>query len=151
MTRKGWLLAPALTMACAAPANDTSRVDATLKCAQLYEVKKEKYWRDEIGQNKYIFSAELNTCLALNIYNNFDTGSYFAMVIDMVSDKTLLFYTDVPQGTLVDGDSVTTCEKRAVSLEYQRTGKEISDSGCDKFTLMNEMFTQVRAFGFDVQ
>ena len=127
-----------------------SAVDETLKCAQLYELKKGKYWGDEIGQSKYIFNKDLNTCLALNIYNNFQTKDYFAMVMDMSNDKSLLYYSDKQKGFYVEGDQRIDCKNSYVYFEYLKNGKEIKDYGCEKYGLMDRMFEQVRAFGFEV-
>ena len=125
-----------------------STVEATLHCAQLYEFKKQQYWGDSVGNNKYIFNTSLNTCLALNIYNDSQAGRYFAMVIDMTDDETLLYYSDDLKGAIVDGDTVTKCENRAVHLSYTTNGREIKEAGCDRFDLWDKMFEQVKSFGF---
>jgi hypothetical protein len=127
-----------------------SVVDQTLKCAQLYELKKDKYWGDEIGQSKYIFNRNLNTCLALNIYNNSETKDYFAMVMDMSNDKFLLYYSDTRKGFYVEGDQRIDCKNSYIYFEYLKNGKEVKDYGCEKYSLMDRMFEQIRAFGFEV-
>jgi hypothetical protein len=128
----------------------TSIVDDTLKCAQLYDLKKGTYWRDEIGQSKYIFNKDLNTCLALNIFHNSQTKDYFAMVMDMSTDKSLLSYSDRQKGFYVDGDQRIDCKISYVYFEYLKNGKTVKDYGCEKYGLMDKMFDQVRAFGFEV-
>lgn len=129
---------------------NANTVGAAIQCAQLYELKKQRYWGDEVGNNKYMFSSALNTCLALNIYNNFQTKSYFAMVIDMSTDKTLLYYSDDPKGVLADGEKVITCDKRAIHLSYTLNGREVKESGCERFDLMDKMFERVKALGFEL-
>jgi len=124
-------------------------VESTLQCAQLYDLKKARYWGDEVGNDKYAFNESLNTCLALNIHLNYETGRYFAMVIDVVSDRTLLYYSDDPSGTIVDGQQVITCENRAVHLSYSANEKEIKEAGCDRYDLMDRMLERVRALGFE--
>ena len=130
--------------------NSVSIIDETLNCARLYELKKSKYWGDEIGQSKYIFNKDMNTCLALNIYNNFRTKDYFAMVMDMTNDKTFLYYSDKQKGFYVEGDQRVDCKNSYVYFEYIKMGKEVKDYGCEKYALMDRMFEQVRAFGFEV-
>ncbi len=125
-------------------------VDKTLKCTQLYELKKDKYWENEIGQSKSIFSKALGTCLALNIYNNSYTKNYYAMVIDMSNDKTLLYYSDKRNGFYYEGDQKVSCENSYIYFEYIQSGKTIKNYGCEKFGLMDDMFKEIRAFGFDV-
>jgi hypothetical protein len=130
--------------------DNRSTVDDTLKCAQLYELKKDRYWNNEIGNSKYIFNKKLNTCLALNIYNDFETKNYFAMIMDMSDDKIILYYTDKQKGFYVKEDGSADCKNSYVSFEYLKNEKEIKDSGCDKYVLMDEMFEQVRELGFEI-
>ncbi len=130
--------------------NTASVVDETLKCAQLYELKKGKYWGDEIGQSKYIFNKDLSTCLALNIYNNFQTEDYFAMVMDMSNDKSLLYYSYDPKGFYIEGDQLIHCKNAYMYFEYLKNGKEVNEYGCEKSGLMYKMFEQVKSFGFEI-
>lgn len=125
-------------------------IEATLQCAQLYELKKERYWGRNIGNNKYLFSRDLNTCLALNIHNDSDAGRYFAMVLDMVTDKSLLYLSNEREGELADGDKVTKCPERAMYLSYFVDGTEVKEFGCDRHDLMDKMFERVKAFGFEL-
>ena len=85
-------------------------ISNTLKCNELYEFKKTKYWGNEIGQSKTIYNEDLNTCLALNIYNNFDTEEYFAMIMDMSDDSILMYYSSDPQGLFFDDDQKIKCK-----------------------------------------
>lgn len=121
-------------------------VDMTLKCNQLYEAKKEKYWGDEIGQSKSIFNQKLNTCLALNIRNNSTTGEYLAMVIDMKNDKTMLYYSDQKGGNYVENSNLKECKNSYVFLQYDN----IKEYGCEKYELLEKMFAQVKNYGFTV-
>lgn len=125
-------------------------VDETLKCTQLYELKKAKYWGDKIGQSKSIFNKNLNTCLALNIYNDPITKKYFGMVIDTANDKTILYYDYEPKGFYIEGDKRILCENSYMYFEYLKNKNKIKDYGCEKSDLMYKMFEQVRAFGFEV-
>lgn len=130
-----------------------SVIDESLKCTQLYELKKAKYWNNEIGQSKSIFNKDLNTCLALNIYNNPISKKYFGMVMDMSNDKTLLYYSSTPNGFYFEGESGNkkiTCEYSYDYLEYLKSGEEVKEYGCEKTDLLDKMFTQIRGFGFEV-
>lgn len=130
--------------------NSDSIIDKTLKCAQLYEIKKGKYWGDEIGQSKYLFNKDLNTCLALNIYYNPQTKDYFAMVMDMSIDKSILYYDSEQKGFYVEGGKRIDCKYSYNYLKYLKNGKEVRDYGCEKYNLMDKMFDRVRDFGFEV-
>lgn len=137
--------------------NDT--VGNTLKCNELYELKKSKYWGDEIGQSKAVYNSKLDTCLALNMYNDFDTKKYFAMVMDMSDDSTLMYYSSDPQGLYFEGDQKITCEENYIYFEFVQNGKEVKEYGCDtdeegmltdKFGLFDKMIEKVRDFDFKV-
>lgn len=125
-------------------------VDKTLQCNQLYELKKVKYWDGEIGQSKTIFSRDLNTCLAFNLYNNPQTKEYTGMVMDMENDKALVYYNSVPQGTYLQGEKEISCEYTHDYLKYTRNGKTITDKGCEKSALFDKMFEEIRNYGFSV-
>ena len=74
---------------------NTSRgnsIEKTISCNQLFETKQEKYFAGTIGNSKTIYSAKLDTCLALNIYNSSQDQRYYIIVIDMTTDKTLLYF-----------------------------------------------------------
>ncbi len=140
-------------------ATNISTVDNTLKCNELYELKKTKYWGDDIGQSKAIYNSKLDTCLALNIYNDFDTEKYFAMVMDMSDDSTLMYYSSTPQGFYFEDDRKITCENNYIYFEFIQNGKENKEYGCDtdkegmltdKFGLFDKMFEKVRDFDFKV-
>jgi len=122
----------------------------SLNCAQLYELKKQRYWRDEIGQSKSVFSEELDTCLALNIYSDPISKNYFAMVIDTTNDETLLYYSDKQKGFYFEEEKRIDCPQSYVFLESQRKGTEMKDYGCERYELMDKMFDEVEAFGFKV-
>ena len=143
------------------PKTNTSvdTVRNTLKCNELYELKKTKYWGDDIGQSKAIYNSKLDTCLSLNMYNDFDTEKYFAMVMDMSDDSTLMYYSSTPQGFYVEGDERITCQDNYIYFEFVQNGKEIKEYGCDtdeegmltdKFGLFDKMFEKVRDFDFKV-
>jgi len=121
-----------------------------LKCEQLYSYRKLKYWGDEIGNDKVLFNADLNTCLAMNVLYRFSLdGRYWVMVLDMGSDKTLLYYKDIKGGTLVDSNgAVTTCSGRAVEYTYVEGSDEKSASGCDRDDLMKPMMERIESYGF---
>ena len=125
-------------------------VSNTLKCNELYELKKSKYWNTEIGQSKAIYNTDLNTCLALNIYNNFDTKKYFATVIDMSDDSTLMYYNFTPEGFYFEDDKKITCEYGYDFFEFVQNGKKIKEYGCEEFGLFDDMFEKVRSYGFKV-
>ena len=134
-------------------------VNNTLKCNELYELKKSKYWGDEIGQSKAIYNSDLNTCLALNIYNNFDAEEYFGMVIDMSDDSTLMHYSSTPEGFYFKGDQKITCKENYIYFEFVQNGEKIKEYGCDldnegeltdEFLLFDKMFEKIRGYGFKV-
>ena len=134
-------------------------ISNTLKCNELYELKKTKYWGNEIGQSKTIYNEDLNTCLALNIYNNFDTEEYFAMIIDMSDDSILMHYSSTPQGLYFEGDQKIKCKENYIYFEFVQNGKTVKEYGCDlddegqltdKFGLFDKMFEKVRDFDFKV-
>jgi len=113
-------------------ATSADTVGNTLKCNELYEIKKTKYWGDEIGQSKAIWNKDLNTCLAMNMYseamNKFDgTDKYFAMVMDMSDDSTLMYYSSTPQGFYVEGDKRVTCEENYIYFEFVQNGKTVKE------------------------
>jgi hypothetical protein len=125
-------------------------IDETLKCSQLYELKKTRYWGQNIGQSKALFSTKLNTCLAVNINNNTDAGEYFAMVVDMATDKTLLYYNDTQKGFYFQGDIRIDCKNSYVYFEYFNKTKKINEYGCEKYDLMDKMFEKIRSYGFEI-
>jgi hypothetical protein len=138
---------------------NSNTIGNTLKCNQLYELKKSKYWGNDIGQSKAIYNSKLDTCLALNIYNDFDTEKYFAMIIDMSDDSTLMYYSANPQGFYVEGDEKITCQDNYIFFEFVQNGKENKEYGCDsdekgtltdEFDLFDKMFEKVRDFDFKV-
>lgn len=137
----------------------TDTVSNTLKCNELYELKKTKYWGNDIGQSKTIYNSKLDTCLALNIYNDSDTKKYFAMVMDMADDSTLMYYNSSPQGFYFEGNDKITCQDNYIYFEFVQNGKEVKEYGCDtdeegvltdKFGLFDKMFEKVRDFDFKV-
>lgn len=137
----------------------TDAISNTLKCNELYELKKSKYWGNEIGQNKAIYNSDLNTCLALNIYNNFDTEEYYGMVIDMLDDSILMRYNSTPKGFYFEDDQKITCDESYIYFEFIQNGKEIKEYGCDidgkgeltdNFLLFDKMFEEVKGYGFVV-
>ena len=128
----------------------TDAISNTLKCNELYELKKSKYWGNEIGQSKYIFNNNLNTCLAYNIYNDFDKNEYFAMIMDMTNDKTLLYYNETDEGEYFEDDKKVKCEITYNYLEYDDNSKKVTKYGCEKYSLMDEMFEKIRSYGFVV-
>ncbi len=132
--------------------NDTS-VENTLRCNQLYELKKEQYWGENIGQSKVIYSRKLNTCLAYNLYSrpidSPGTETYFGMLKDMGDDKTLLYYTNDKGGGFVNGEKVT-CERSFDYIQYSEGGQEVEQYGCDEFGLFDKMFEIIRSYGFEV-
>lgn len=138
---------------------NTDTVGNTLKCNELYKLKKTKYWNNEIGQSKAIYNSDLDTCLALNMYNDFDTKKYFAMVIDMSDDSTLMYYSSNPQGFYFEDDQKITCKENYIYFEFVQNGKTVKEYGCDtdnegmltdKFGLFNKMFEKARDFDFKV-
>jgi hypothetical protein len=99
-------------------------VDQTIKCEQLLQLKKSRYFGDENGQMRSIYNPQLKTCLAMNIYNNPVTGQYYGMVLDMQNDKTLYYYS-VNKGELVDsksGDSMYDMAAKIRSYGFEVTG-----------------------------
>ena len=53
-------------------------VDETLKCNQLLDIKKTKYfadWRIKDGRSEAVFNKNLDSCLALNTYSS--SGAVF--------------------------------------------------------------------------
>lgn len=138
---------------------NSDTVGNSLKCNELYELKKSKYWGNEIGQSKAIYNKDLNSCLALNIYNNFDTKEYFATVMDMSDDSTLMHYSSTPQGFYFEGDKKIICKENYIFFEFVQNGKTTKEYGCDldengqltnKFGLFDKMFGKVRDFGFKI-
>ena len=134
-------------------------ISNTLKCNELYELKKTKYWGNKIGQSKTIYNEDLNACLALNIYNNFDTEEYFAIIIDMSDDLVLMHYSSAPQGFYFEGDEKVTCKENYIYFEFVQNGKTVKKYGCDlddegqltdKFGFFDKMFEKIRDFGFKV-
>jgi len=128
-------------------------VGNTLKCAQLYEMKKTKYWGREIGQSRSLYSERLNTCLALNVYSDVEAqeGKYFMSVIDMSDDKDLLNYSETVKGFYFQDDRRINCAITYNHLKYQKeNGEQFLEYGCDKLKLMDESFAQIRRLGFKV-
>ncbi|MBU1017983.1 hypothetical protein KKA33_03060 [Patescibacteria group bacterium] len=125
-------------------------VEATIKCEELLEKKQEKYFGSEIGQMKTTFNTDLNTCLVFNIYNNSSAGHYYGMVKDLVSDKTLLYYSSDTQGPYFrDGESID-CEHQFDNLEYLDGDKKKEEYGCERYDLMEKMFEIIQSYGFEV-
>jgi len=126
-------------------------ITETKSCLEIFEKKKDRYFKGEIGQYGVIFNEKLNTCLVFNIYKNFTTEEYYAMVIDMITDKTLLYYDDTPKGFYFDenGNQVT-CDYKYIYFSYLEDGKEIKKYGCEKYELLDEMFAKIKSFGFEV-
>lgn len=128
-------------------------VNEALTCTQLYELKKVIYWKDEIGQSSSIFNKDLNTCLAVNLYNNTLNEHYFGMVIDMSNDKTLLYYSSTPKGYYFEGensDKKITCDSSYDYLEYLENGVEKKEYGCEKYEVFEKMFMLIKSFGFEI-
>lgn len=121
-----------------------------LKCEQLYESRKSKYWGNEIGNDKVHFNAELNTCLAMNVLNRFSSeGRYWAKVLDMGSDRILLSYSDTRGGAIVGtSGAVTLCPGRAVEYSYVDGSQTRSASGCDRDDLIKPMMERIESYGF---
>jgi hypothetical protein len=140
-------------------ANNTDVIGNILKCNELYELKKIGYWDDEIGQSKTIYNEDLDTCLALNIYNNFQTDEYFAMIMDMSDDSIIMYYSSTPQGFYVEGDERITCKENYIYFKFVQNGKTVKEYGCDtdeegiiadQFGLFDKMLEKVRSFGFKI-
>lgn len=140
-------------------ASSTDIIGNTLKCEELYELKKIKYWGEEIGQDKAIYNENLNTCLALNVYDDFQTKKFFAMIIDMSDDSTLMYYNSTPQGIYFENNEKIICEDNYVYFEFTQDGKLIKEYGCDsdeegrltdKFELLDKMFEKIRDFDFKI-
>lgn len=120
-----------------------------LECEQLNTFNKAKYWGEEVGNDRVLFSRSLGTCLALNMYNDPSSGRYWAMVIDMATDTTPLHYTDMAGGTISNqAGSVTTCSGRAVDYRYLEGGRESIENGCDRTDLMGPMLARIESLGF---
>lgn len=59
---------------CLVGVNKKGDINNDLICNQLYELKKEKYFKDEIGQSKAMYSKKLDTCIAYNLCSDFCHG-----------------------------------------------------------------------------
>jgi hypothetical protein len=134
-------------------------ISSDLACTQLYELKKEKYWGEKIGQSKAIYNSKLDSCLALNMYSDFDTDEYFATVINMSNDSTLLDYSSKPKGFYFEGDKKNVCQNDYVYFEHLKNNKEVKEYGCttdnngnltDNLYLFDKMLEEVRSYGFKV-
>jgi len=68
----------------------------TLECLELWGLKKERYFGEEIGNYRVIYNKELDTCLVGNIYDQkMNTGygdKYFIFVMDLITDEVLFSY-----------------------------------------------------------
>jgi len=134
-------------------------VSNTLRCNELYELKKLKYWGNNIGQSKAIYSNTLDTCLALNMHMDFDTKKYFAMVLDMSNDSTLMYYSSDPQGFYFEGDKRITCKQNYIYFKFMQNGEKVKEYGCElndkeeftgNFFLFDKMLEKVRSYGFKI-
>ena len=128
----------------------TDMAGNALKCNELYELKKTKYWEEEIGQSKAIYNTDLNACLALNMYFDFDTDKYFASVINMLDDSSLMRYSSTPKGFYFEEDEKIICENEYDFFEFTQNGKEIREYGCEKIELFDDMINKARSYGFTV-
>ena len=128
--------------------SDVNLVEQTLLCGQLYELKKEDYWGQQIGQNQYIFNEDLRACLAANIYYDPYTSDLFRMVINMTNDETLLYYLQDRTAATARG-----CEQMWVSLRYIDGEEEISRSECDDpmMELRAEASDVINELGFNMR
>lgn len=88
--------------------NSESIATKTLECLELWDKKKDRLFKNEIGNYRVIFNSKLNTCLAGNIYSQkMNTGEgdkYFIFVIDLITDETLLSY--LTHGDEMEDDGV---------------------------------------------
>jgi|SRR3990167_5451173 len=124
-------------------------VSETAECNGLFEMKKAKYWNEEIGQYNAIYSPSLKTCLALNIYYNSQTKDYLANVVDMSNDKTLLYYSDDYGGYYVEGDKRINCSNSyATYFKHINNGNEEVEQGCERHDLLYKMFERIEGYGF---
>lgn len=144
--------------------NTTNVVSAELECQQLLELKKGQYFGNDLGQYKAVYNKNLNTCLAVNLYWDSETDEYSALLKDMISDETLLFYRSVLFGHYNQGDERIDCkavndmDNNMVYYEYLENGEKVKLVGCDLysngeinkeiFSLFDEMFKKVRSYGF---
>lgn len=126
-------------------------IENTLKCSQLYEMKKTGYWDDKIGKNGVLFNQRLDTCLTFNIYNDSPSRDYIeARVIDMSNDAMLLSYYDEGKGFYHEGEKLIVCDTAYARLGYIENGKKIEKNGClEKIDLLSEMQQRIKDFGFN--
>ena len=137
-----------------------SVVDETLKCNQLLNIKKTKYfadWRIKDGRSEAIFNKKLNSCLALNTYASagavFDNlGDNLVDIINLENDENLLFYHSTPKGSYIkveNGEPQNiTCNSSYIYFEYAKNGDKVKDDGCERYDLTDKMSEQVKGFGF---
>lgn len=125
-----------------------SGTDKNLKCTQLYELKKNKYWEWEIGQSNAIFNWALNSCFAYNIYNNPNTHYYFAAVVNIETDEIRLYYSSEEPG--FDTKTHKTCANNYQFFSYIQNNEKIIESWCDRLDLLDKMFSEIRKYGFVV-
>ena len=117
-----------------------------LLCGQLYELKKEQYWGNKVGQNRYLYNQELGSCLAANIFTDFNTNDFDFMVINMTNDATLLYYRENPIAA-----NAHECDEVWVSLSYKDKGEKVRQSGCDDWNLRSKASEIVSELGFNMR
>jgi hypothetical protein len=126
-------------------------IDVTIKCEELYNIKKERYWGDELGQSKTVYNEEMDTCLALNIYNDFEADSYFASIKNLQNDANILWYSEDTPGFYYDEDGKKVeCEYSYTYFEYLEDNEEKLEYGCEQYGLFDKMFEKIRSYGFVV-
>lgn len=123
--------------------NSISVVDQTSKCLGIFEKKKDKYISPNNVRQDIIFNEKLNTCLIF--IQNFRQEETEMVVVDMLKDKTLLFYSDEQKGLSTDSER---CENSSLFLMYFENGKKVVKEGCEKWELTDEMREKINSFGF---
>ncbi|MFA6436529.1 MAG: hypothetical protein WCW30_05365 [Candidatus Gracilibacteria bacterium] len=124
-------------------------VDNTLTCTQLYEIKKIKYWGENIGQSNAIYNSDLNTCLAYNIYSDSDTGDFSASIRDMSNDSMLMYYTQTYNKIYEENGQEITCNGDYENFEFIQNGEVKEEYGCNRLDyLLNMMLDHIESYGF---
>ena len=140
------------------PLSGTALIEGTLKCRQLYAEKKEGFWGSEVGNNKSRLDPSTQRCLAMNIVNRKDKdgNDYSIMVIDVVTDETVLYFTlkkgDAAIG-YASGDSFVKCKQSSGSYDFRREdGSANKENWCDDINKdlasQTDALKQVAVLGF---
>jgi hypothetical protein len=137
-------------------------VKKNLECTQLYEIKKNKYWK-KIWQSKVIYNQKLKVCLAYNIYNDFESEKYYSEIKNLLNDSTLLYYSTKKWWYYYNEDyDKITCWNNYVYFEFIEKWKNVKKYGCDtdkinwydnvnsNFSLFDKMFDKLRGYWFFV-